>query len=326
MAAPAIDAGAPGADGGLAQAHIVVAGRSTGTAEAPPGEPRRIAYLYILPGFLIYLACMVAPALHTVYLSFFTWSGINPPPAWDGLGNYTALLHDPTVLHAFLHALVLIAFFSALPIMIGLFVTTLIARVEIRGRAFFRGVLFLPQVIATVSIAVIWRWIYSYDGPLNGLFRSVGLGGLVHTWFGDFTWALPSLGLIGTWFEFGLCMVLFLAGVQKIPASLYDAARVDGASAWHEFRVVTLPGLRNEIVVVATITMIAALRSFDLVYVTTAGGPGTSTDVPALEIYNRAFTFGEVGSGAAIATVLSLFIALLAVVVTRFGSGRRPAQ
>jgi raffinose/stachyose/melibiose transport system permease protein len=326
MAVPAIDAGAPAAGGGLAQAHIVVSGRSKAATEAPPGEPRRIAYLYILPGFLIYLAFMVAPALHTVYLSFFTWSGINPPPAWDGLGNYTALLRDPTVIHAFLHSLVLIAFFSALPIMIGLFVTTLIARVEIRGRAFFRGVLFLPQVIATVSIAVIWRWIYSYDGPLNGLFRSVGLGGLVHTWLGDFTWALPSLGLIGTWFEFGLCMVLFLAGVQKIPATLYDAARVDGASAWHEFRVVTLPGLRNEIVVVATITIIAALRSFDLVYVTTAGGPGTSTDVPALEIYNRAFTFGEVGSGAAIATMLSLIIAVIAIAVTRLGSGKRTSQ
>jgi raffinose/stachyose/melibiose transport system permease protein len=178
-------------------------------------------------------------------------------------------------------------------------------------------------VISTVSIAVIWRWIYSYDGPLNGLLRSVGLGGLVHTWLGDFTWALPSLGLIGTWFEFGLCMVLFVAGIQKIPLSLYDAARVDGASAWREFRAVTLPGLRNELVVAATITIIAALRSFDLVYVTTSGGPGTTTDVPALEIYNRAFTFGEVGSAAAIATVLSIIIAIIALAVTRLGGGRR---
>lgn len=131
MAVPAIDAGTPVAEGELAQANVVVGARSTTTAEAPPGEPRRIGYLYILPGFVIYLAFMVAPALHTLYLSFFTWSGINPPPTWDGLGNYAALLHDPTVIHAFLHSLVLIAFFSALPIMIGLFVTTLIARVEI---------------------------------------------------------------------------------------------------------------------------------------------------------------------------------------------------
>jgi len=297
---------------------------SPGPAEASPGEPRRIGYLYILPGLLFYLVFTVAPALHTVWLSLFAWDGVSQQK-WVGAANYTALVHDPLLLHAFEHSLFLIAFFSLLPILIGLFVATLISRATVGGSTVFRTILFLPQVMSTVAIAVIWRWIYSYNGPLNEALRAVGLGGTVRAWLGDFTWALPSLGLIGTWIEFGLCMVLFIAGVQKIPQSLYDAARVDGAGPWREFRAVTLPALRNEIVVAATITIIAALRSFDIVYVTTSGGPGNTTDVPALEIYNRAFVNGEVGSAAATATVLAIIIALLAVAVLRLGERGRPA-
>ena len=127
-------------------------------------------------------------------------------------------------------------------------------------------------MIAGVVIAQAWTWIYATEGPLNRALELVGLGSLARPWLGDFTWALPSIGAIGSWVTFGLCMVLFVAGVQKIPTSLYDAARVDGAGAVREFFVVTLPG-RNEILVAVVPTTINALRSFDIVYNTTAGGP-----------------------------------------------------
>jgi raffinose/stachyose/melibiose transport system permease protein len=192
------------------------------------------------------------------------------------------------------------------------------SRTRVRGLALFRTVLFLPQVIALVVVAVMWRMIYAPDGGLiNESLRAVGLGGLAQNWLGSFSLALPSVGLIGTWVMYGLAMVLFTAGVQKIPQSLYDAARMDGAGPVREFFAVTLPGLRNEIAVALTLTTIQALRSFDLVYITTGGGPGDSTSVPAFEVYNRAFRGGDVGSASAIGVCIAALIFVLTLAVNR---------
>jgi raffinose/stachyose/melibiose transport system permease protein len=168
-------------------------------------------------------------------------------------------------------------------------------------------------------IAQAWTWIYASEGPLNRFLELIGLGSLARPWLGDFTWALPSIGAIGSWVTFGLCMVLFIAGVQKIPTSLYDAARVDGAGPVREFFAVTLPGLRAEILVAFVLTTINALRSFDIVYNTTAGGPGGSTIVPSMYMYQNAFLYNRVGYAAAISTVLAIAIFLLAALVLRIG-------
>jgi raffinose/stachyose/melibiose transport system permease protein len=149
------------------------------------------------------------------------------------------------------------------------------------------------------------------------MLRAVGLDGLTRAWLGDFTLALPAVGFVGTWVQMGLCIVLFLAGTSKIPRELYEAARLDGAGPVQEFFAVTLPALRGEISVALTLTVIAALRNFDLVYMTTSGGPGTSTTVPSYEVYRRAFLIGEVGSAAAIAVTLTALIFLLTFVITR---------
>ncbi len=186
-----------------------------------------------------------------------------------------------------------------------------------RGVTFFRAVLFLPQTVATVVVAIAWVWIYAPDGPLNEALRAVGLGGITRGWLGDFDFALPALGLVGTWVTFGLCLVLFLAGMQKIPHSLYEAARVDGAGRVREFFAVTLPGLRGELAVALTLTMITALRTFDLIYVSTAGGPGTSTTVPSVLVYQNAFANGRVGLAAAVAVVLTALIFVVAFAITR---------
>jgi raffinose/stachyose/melibiose transport system permease protein len=179
-------------------------------------------------------------------------------------------------------------------------------------------VLFLPQVIPMVVVAVIWRMIYEpSNGSLNELLGAVGLGALERPWLGDFTLALPAVGVVGTWVMSGLALVLFMAGVQRIPQSLYDAARVDGAGQVREFFAVTLPNLRGEIAVALTLTTIAALRNFDLVYITTQGGPGNSTSVPAFEVYNRAFQTGRIGSATAVGVTLALLIFVIAFAITR---------
>jgi raffinose/stachyose/melibiose transport system permease protein len=240
------------------------------------------------------------------------------PGTWNGLGNYSAIVSDPKIRSAFLHALILVAFYAIGPIAIGLLLAAAMSRSRVRGLALFRTVLFLPQVIALVVVAVMWRMIYQPDGGLlNQGLRAIGLGGLTQDWLGSFSLALPSVGLIGTWVMYGLAMVLFTAGVQKIPQSLYDAARMDGAGPVREFFAVTLPGLRNEIAVALTLTTIQALRSFDLVYITTGGGPGDATTVPAFEVYNRAFRAGDVGTASAIGICIAALIFVLTLLINQ---------
>ena len=306
------------AEAAIPTASFEVDGQQRRGDVRPPGEPRRIAYLYILPGFLIYAAFALVPFGHTFWISFHEWDGITPS-TWVGLDNYRRVFTDPQVRETFAHALVLVGFYALLPLILGLFLVALLSRIRVRGIAGFRAVLFLPQVVALVAVGFVWRWILAPDGPHNEGLRAIGLGSLARPWLGDFTWALPSVGLVGTWVTFGLAMVLLVAGVQKIPTSLYDAARVDGAGPLREFFVVTLPGLRNEIVVVLVLTTTTALRSFDLVYVMTGGGPGTSTSVPSYRLYTAAFQTGEAGLGAAIGIVLAIAIFGVAFGITRLG-------
>jgi len=281
-----------------------------------PGEPRKVAYLYIAPAFFFYLLFAFGPLVYTTWLSFFDWDGLTLG-TWVGLDNYDEVLSEPDIRASFVHSFELILFYAVLPVILGLLLASLIAHSRVRGVTFFRAVLFLPQTIATVVVAIAWVWIYAPDGPLNEALDDSGLSGISRGWLGDFTWALPALGLVGTWVMFGLCLVLFLAGIQKIPLSLYEAARVDGAGRVREFFAVTLPGLRGELAVALTLTTIMALRTFDLIYVSTQGGPGTSTTVPSVLVYQNAFSNGRVGLAAAVAVVLTLLIFIVAFGITR---------
>ena len=183
---------------------------------------------------------------------------------------------------------------------------------------FFRAVLFLPQTIATVVVAIAWVWIYAPDGPLNEALRG-GRPRRASRAAGSATspWALPALGLVGTWVMFGLCLVLFLAGIQKIPLTLYEAARVDGAGRVREFFAVTLPGLRGELAVALTLTTIMALRTFDLIYVSTSGGPGRRPRCRRCSSTRTRSPTGASGSAAAIAVVLTPLIFVVAFGITR---------
>jgi ABC-type sugar transport system permease subunit len=204
---------------------------------------------------------------------------------------------------------------------IGLVLVSAIQRTRVRGTAFFRTALFIPYVIAPTVIAVIWRWILAPKGPLNTALDAVGLESISRPWLGDFTFALPSVGMVGTWVMFGLVLALLLAGVQKIPQERYEAARVDGAGRWMEFRAVTLPGLRYEITVVLVLTVTSALRNFDIIYVMTSGGPGYATVVPSYLVYQQAFKVGAVGAAAAMGAVLVILTIVVNLLVARGSKG-----
>jgi len=286
-----------------------------------PGEPRAVGYLYILPALLVFTAMVLVPLAQTAWYSLFDWDGLSAA-TWAGLSNYASLFSDPSLRGPFVHALVLLVFYALIPVLLGLLLAATMSRVRVHGLTFFRTVLFLPQVLAMVVVAVSWRWVYAPGGVLNQTLRLVGLGGLTQSWLGSFTLALPAVGVAGTWVGFGLCMVLFLAGVQSIPRELYESARLDGAGPWQEFRAVTLPALRPQVAVAATLTIVAGLRNFDLIYLTTSGGPGDSTAVPAYEVYHRAFETNMVGSAAAVGIALTALIFALTVVVSRLVEGR----
>ena len=269
----------------------------------------------MLPALAFYLLFTFLPLLHTVWLSFYDWDGITVGH-WAGIANYREILSDAEIRGAFWHSIELILYYSVIAVIIALLLIMVIQRARVRGLTGFRTLIFLPQTVAVVVVAQAFVWIYAPDGPLNTLLKPFGLD---HQWLGEFNTALPALGLVGSWITFGLAFVLFLAGMQRIPQSLYDAARVDGATLWQEMRVVTIPQLRNEIAVVVTLTTITALRSFDLIYNTTEGGPGGQTRVPSVLIVLYAFSYNRVGMACAIAVILTVIIFAVALVITRIG-------
>ncbi|MFF4258682.1 carbohydrate ABC transporter permease [Streptomyces sp. NPDC001663] len=287
---------------------------------SPRGRRRLLGLAYLAPALLIYAFVVLLPAGQGLQLSLYHWDGVTPA-TWAGFGNYTGFLTDATLRQAVTHTLFFIVFFSILPIILGVVSAALTARKDVRGAGIYRSVIFLPQVLTPAVAAVVWKQIYAPDGPLNDVLSAVGLGGLTRGWLGDFTWALPALGLAGTWAAYGLCMVLFVAGTQNIPNELYDAARMDGAGPIREFFTVTLPGLRGQLAVVLTLTLLGAIRVFDIVWLTTKGGPGTSTITPSVVLYQRAFTNPDVGAACAIGVVLALVSLTVSLIVVKLSEG-----
>jgi raffinose/stachyose/melibiose transport system permease protein len=295
---------------------------------ARPGRLRRLpsrlivgrgwaGWLFALPALAFYLVFYLWPILHSIQYSFYNWDGIGPStPA--GLANYKAVFTNPAEISSLIHAFYLIIFFSILPVFLGLVAATIMR--EIRGRIFgdvARTMLFLPQIIPGAAAGVAWAWMYSQNGVVNQFLRAVGLGSIAQPWLGSYTWALTAVGFIGTWLATGLCTLLLMSGIGKIDPALYEAARIDGAGPISQFRAVTLPGLRQELGVCVTITIIAALASFDVVYLSTQGGPGYQSMVPGVQVYDLAFADFKLGSASALAVVLAIVVLIVILPLQR---------
>lgn len=299
--------------------------RSGSAPRTPAGPGRRtrrpgawLGWLFVAPAALMYAVFVLRPLLFTVQYSFYDWNGIGAS-TWVGLENYTRLFTDPEQFAPILHAFELILFFSGIPVVLGLFVAATIRGIATSRLAVVaRTVLFLPQVIPLVAAGIMWTWLLSTTGLANELLSAAGLQGVTRAWLGDFGTALPAVGVIGAWVLVGLCTLLLLSGMSKIDPSLYESARLDGAGPIREFFAITLPSLRQEIGVCVTVTVIAALASFDIVYISTQGGPGNSTMVPGLEIFYLAFSEREVGRASALAVVLVALVLVCVLPIQRF--------
>jgi raffinose/stachyose/melibiose transport system permease protein len=279
-----------------------------GTGAAGSRDVRVQGWLFVAPALTAYAVFVLWPVIQTFKYSLYAWDGV-APARWVGLANFTTVFTDHDLLAVLEHAFELIVFFSAIPVALGLVVATVMQRIASRRiSAAARAVLFLPQIVPLVAAGIAWSWVLSSTGVVNETLKAVGLGSVTRAWLGDFGTALPAVGVIGAWVLLGLCTVLLLAGMAKIDPTLYEAAQLDGAGPVREFLSITLPSLRQEIGVCVTVTVIAALSAFDIVYIATRGGPGDQTMVPGLEIYQLAFFNREVGLASALAVVLMLLV------------------
>jgi raffinose/stachyose/melibiose transport system permease protein len=276
-----------------------------------------VGWFFVVPALLFYAVFVLQPLVLTVQYSLYRWDGVGPA-TWVGLANYASVLSEPKLLETLFNAFRLVLFFSLIPVALGLVTASVIHRVA-TGRlgALSRTVLFLPQVIPLVAAGIIWGRLLSLPGLINQGLTAIGLGDVTRAWLGDFDTALPAVGVIGIWVLLGFCTVLLLTGLTKVDAALYESARLDGAGWFPEFRAITVPSLRYEIGVCLTVTIIAALAAFDIVYVSTGGGPGNATAVPGIQIYILAFLERQVGLASALAVVLVILVLLVILPIQR---------
>lgn len=274
-------------------------------------------WLYILPALAVYSLFFLRPLVELVQISLYKWDGIGPQQ-WVGLANYRTLLTgDPLFWQAARHNLAWMGAAIVVPTALGLGAAIVLVRGRIHARALYRMLLFLPQVLSSVVVAVVWGWFYNpATGALDSLMHAAHLGR--PDWLGDPNLVLPALFAVWAWVTYGFAMVVFVAALQSIDEDYFDAAKMDGAGLGQQLRHVILPGISQPLTVVLLINAITAFQVFDLVFIMTNGGPYNTSNVLELYMYNSAFQYSQVGYGAAIATLLGVVILSLSLVFLRF--------
>ena len=269
------------------------------------------AYLFLLPALLFYVSFRLYPYAQTFWYGLHDWNGMTPP-RWVGLGNYAEALQDPYFWRAAYQTLAFMAIDITLPLIVALTLAITVSEVT-RGRTFFRVALFTPYVLSAAVVSVMWKMIYAPNiGIVNSALRAVGLGQLAHPWLGDSQYALPAVALANSWHSYGFAFVVFLAAIQSIDPSLYEAARLDGANWFQLVRHVTIPGLRNAITLLISLAVAGALAAFTFIYIMTGGGPNFATEVLSTYIYDKGFLEAKYGYASA----LSVALALIALTVS----------
>ena len=275
------------------------------------------AYLFIAPAFLLFAIFFLRPLMQLGYLSLVEWEGLGPK-IFVGLENYQELLGDSRFWLAFQHNMGWMFAAIFVPTAMGLFLALLLVRSSIHGRLIFRTIYFLPQVLSSVVVSVIWRWIYNPNyGAINSILRAMGLDHLARGWLGDKLTALPALFIAWSWIHYGFCMVIFIAALQAIDETYYDAAKVDGANPLQQLWYITLPFIRRPLATVILITIISAFQVFDLVFIITRGGPARATLVLSVFMYDSAFRYEKVGYGAAVGLTLGVVIFVVSLIYMR---------
>ena len=277
----------------------------------------RSAYLFLLPALILYGAFVALPILQVAAFSFFSWdNGIMQD--FVGLQNYARLASDAVFWAALGHNAIWVILTLAFPLLAGLLLAAILAERSTHTIRWMSAIYFIPRTIPLVVAGIIWGWIYN---PLFGLLNYgldlVGLGNLAAAWLAEESTALVSLNVVGAWTFFGFCVVIYLAAIQSIDPSLYEAAEIDGAGWGHKFRDITVPLLKSSTLFLGLYAAIEAMRFFDLIWVTTQGGPGYATEVLTTHVYKTFFLVGDFGYAAVLSVVLLAIVLSLSAIAFR---------
>lgn len=268
---------------------------------------------FLAPALALYAVFLVVPLSRAIQLSFTEWTGYGEP-MWVGFENYVRLFtSDPVFIVAIRNTVTWTVLSIVVPVLVAL-PLALMLNARLPGRVFFRSAFYLPSVLATIVVSMTWNLIYRPDvGFLNQVLERVGLGHLARGWLGDPQFALYAVFVASVWAGVGGAMILFLAALQSVPQELTEACRVDGGNRWHVFWSVELPAIRPMIGIVVLLSIIGALKAFDLIVAMTGGGPGGATEILAFYSWKLALTQHHYGLGAAVAVVL-LVISMIVIV------------
>ena len=269
----------------------------------------RIALLFVLPAFLLFLAFRFGPTIVGVALSFFDYD-ISGEIGWRGLDHFQRLVADPL----FWRALSTTLLYTIFAVPVSLVLSTVMAlgvRRAFRGSRFFRSIFFLPVITSLVLAGAIFVWIFSNSGPWSQLMSPLGLGG---SWLASTVLVVPAIIIVGVWSRFGYGMMIMIAAMQDIPRELEEAALMDGANSWQRFRWVILPHLRPTVFFLAVIETTAAFQVFDVIYVMTQGGPANASYSLVYLVYDQGFKYFEYGYAAAAGVALFIMTLVVALI------------
>lgn len=268
---------------------------------------RNLKWIYVLPAVAFVLIMMLFPILYTVRISFYEWSmSAITPPKWVGLENYAALLKEGRFWRAAGSTLYFTAAALVIEVVLGVAIALLLSR-EFRGKNFVKTVFLLPMVATPVAMGLVWLLIYEPTiGAANMMLKSIGMKPLL--WLGSPSQAIPSLIIVDVWQWTPMIALIVMAGLATIPSEPYEAADVDGAGRWRKFASITLPLLRPTILVAAMLRLIDVLKTFDIIYATTQGGPDLATETLNIYGYVLGFQYFKLGMAS---SLLVLFFALV---------------
>jgi len=271
-------------------------------------------YPYIAPALVLFAAIILLPAAGTFVLSFFNWSGIGRDMQFVGLENYRAAFREGSYFVLSLRNNVVYLVATLIVEMCFGLAMALVLDFKLRFFGVFRVLFFSPMVLSMMPVGLLWRFVYSPEiGILNGALKAIGLGSLARPWLGDPATALYAVCLTSGWRYAGFYMILFYAGLQRIPKQLYESARIDGASDVGCFRYVSLPLLREVFVICVLLCATGAFQAFDLIYAMTGGKPYHSTEVVATWLVEVAFAQNRFGHGSALAVMMTAIVFVIAL-------------
>lgn len=268
--------------------------------------------LFLLPALSIYLVFAIYPTVSVIEYSFTDWDGISPERTYIGLENYQRMFSDKIFWEAFRNTFVWSGVILFINVGLGLVIAAMLARVW-KARLLIQTCIVLPVVISPMAVATIWRWMYQPNGVINQLLEGIGLGALATPWLGDPNVVLYALAFAHSWSTIGLSVIIFLAGLQAVDEDLYEAARVDGATAFQQFRFVTMPALRPVTAVVFILTLTQSFKVFDIVWATTQGGPIRFSEILSTYMYKRGALENQYGYGSAIGVALLVIVSIATI-------------